>query len=754
MIWLRSCLVFFFLLVFASAAQAGKDPIGWSVTNTFPGQTTVNELYGPSVYTFINNLPFTMPTPLFIAKNTSSNEFSIKDHCSGLRLNSNQSCTVEITLFPTSGGNKSVSLEEQYGANVVPLPQQTTNANNSSGQLITGKVIIALPANIGTGELRPVAFQFSNNGTGAVENVSYHPHYPPGFTETSNTCNPPSNSQIRPGKNCRVTGNLIAATPGNFTVAATLNYTGGSTSVSTSTTASQLVTGAATPSLPANSGAGIATQVGFTFTNGGTVAVQDPINATAAVTTGGSTGTFTVAGTNTCTTFPSCSGTTLAAGASCTLCGTLNTTATGNYTVTGTFTYAGPNVTVATSTNAGRQLTVINNCSSNVWWSFNGSATGGSCATSSDCPAGSSCGNGQCFWTNPSPVSGSFQLGPAGSGTNIATLVIPDVNSSTSTTWSGTFAGRTGCSGTSCATANCNTTGGNSACDPGTSFSLPATIVELTLMRNNVDTYDVSLVNGITVATSMQPTTVTGPVGSPYVCGSPGSGQNNGEPACSWIFTPNPTPASGTGNYIWTQFISGAPCTNATAFICPVINPSYVCGLSFNPAASVGSKITQTCGPQLGYWTADQACITDNGSANNFFNCNTPLTGPLTGFTLLNLYACVPATPGGNLGSCYDAIHGATPNCCGCQNWDQAPTSIPGMPPATGSPQTQACITSNPQWTDGTFTGEVLGTVDWIKAGCPSAKVYPFDTASSTFTCPATAPTNNTTRYTMIFCPT
>lgn len=748
--WRRSSSIVFiaFFMLFTSYAYAGKDPIGWSLAGSIPAQTTVNLQYVVT-YTFVNNLSFPMPNALQIAKHPSSSEFSFVDHCSNVKLASGQTCTVVITFFPTSSGAKSVSLDEQYGANVVPLPKLTTTTNTNAGPLVTGIVTTNLPANIGTGEHRPVAFQFINNGNGTVLGpFVYTPNYPAddSFHQQTNTCT--SVITLAPGASCTVTGTLSARNTTTYAVGATLSYTGGSTTVITATTtASQLVTVAANPVLPAHVGAEATTLIGFTYTNTGTQAVFgtpfEPVpNITAMVNVNPNTTGSCADVTDTCSGNPS-----LAAGASCSKTCNFTTTATGDYTVTGSFNYDGPAVTLQETTNAGRLLTIINNCTqgvgsgsaADIWFSFSGAAVGQACPPA--CPAGSTCASGQCYWNNPPPATGALHL----PSTATATVIIPDVNSSNPIIWQGSFAGRTGCSGTSCATANCNTTGGDQSCAAGTSFGSPSTKAQITLRRTNADTYLVETVNGFTMALSMGPTTATGPGGQPYVCGTPGSAQAiNGEPACSWSFTP-PTPPGGSGSYIWTELVS-SPTACTTNAQCVVINPNYVCGLSFDPSGT--PKINQTCGTQLGYWTANQACIADNVGADPFFNCNTALMGDLSSFFLLNLYACSPVAPGGNFDSCYDA--GATTNCCGCQDWNAAPTNLPTPIP----PLTQACENTNPQWEDGTATGEVLGTLFWIKTGCPSAKVYPFDTASSTFTCPATPITNNITSYTLTFCPT
>jgi len=747
MTWLRHSIALTSLILLTATVQAGQDPIGWSLAGSFPAQTTVNLQYKVT-YTFVNNFPRTMPTPLFIKQHPSSGEFSFEDNCSGMKLNQGQTCTVGITFVPTSSGSKSVSVDEDYGANVVPLPKLTTNASVNSTPLVTGIVTTNLPANIGTGEHRPVVFQFINNGNGAVLGpFTYTSNYPAdgSFHEQTNTCT--SLVTLPPGASCSVSGILSARNTTTYAVGATLSYTGGSTTVITATTtASQLVTAAANPALPINVGAGTTTLIGFTYTNTGTQAVfgtpfsfTPPTPITSTVTVNPSTTGTCLDVTNTC------SGTnSLAAGASCSETCNFSTTATGNFTVTGSFNYDGPSVTLQEITNAGILFTIINNCtqgvgigsSPDVWYSFSGAEVGQSCTVSS-CPAGSNCFNGQCYWNNPTPTSGGFHL-PSNA---TSTVIIPDLNPSNDIIWQGSFAGRTGCSGASCATANCNTTGGNNPCDPGTSFNSPSTQSQITLRRTNSDTYLVETINGFTVSMSVAPNQ-SPTAGNPYVCGTPGSLTGNAtstQPGCPWAFSvPN-----SSFNWVPPQ-ASETPCVTSTD--CTVAGT--MCGLRYNP--SVTPTFALICAPQtqqLGFWTANEACLLNAADANTFFNCSTVLTSPYSAstYTLTNLYACSPTTNPVNPGvtpfvTCYSATPPGT--CCGCTNWSAL------VPPTTA----QCGRTDNTQW-----NSNVLPNITWIKTGCPTVETYPFDTASSTFTCPATTPTppnTNIVSYTISFCPT
>ena len=120
-------------LFFTQTALAGKDPISWKISSgSIPTITHLNNSYLIQ-YTFTSNLPFTMPTPLIIAKQPATgNEFTFADNCSNKKLASGQSCTVSIGFNPKSAGNKTASLTMSYGVTTVPLPTITTSTFISS----------------------------------------------------------------------------------------------------------------------------------------------------------------------------------------------------------------------------------------------------------------------------------------------------------------------------------------------------------------------------------------------------------------------------------------------------------------------------------------------------------------------------------------------------------------------------------------------------------------------------------------------
>ena len=187
-------------------------------------------------------------------------------------------------------------------------------------------------------------------------------------------------------------------------------------------------------------------------------------------------------------------------------------------------------------------------------------------------------------------------------------------------------------------------------------------------------------------------------------------------------------------DYLWVTYTNGATaCPNGTCV-------SGSCGLMVNPA---GTTITKACGaPVISstypmYWTADAVCKVDPTYGAPFF-CSASNNA--------ELYGCKDSLAV----SCYGT---GTTSCCGCTNW----------PTVTGVQNAEMCVPSttsepNPDWVN-----LVEDKVTWIKKGCPTSYAYPYDDASSSFTCLVnevlTVPTDsydgnvNTTNYAVEFCP-
>ena len=167
--------------------NAGKDPIGWSMSGSVPAITQLNQSYSIN-FTLINNTPFTMPTPLMISNNSSPvSETSMLDNCSGKKLAPNASCTVGIVLIPTQAGNQALSVFMEYGKNKVQIPRspvksQTLAATNSQLQ---GVITNRLPKVILSNSTYVLTFTFSNKGSTPLTGFSFaqKPNNSAGYTQ-------------------------------------------------------------------------------------------------------------------------------------------------------------------------------------------------------------------------------------------------------------------------------------------------------------------------------------------------------------------------------------------------------------------------------------------------------------------------------------------------------------------------------------------------------------------------------------------
>ncbi len=307
--------------------------------------------------------------------------------------------------------------------------------------------------------------------------------------------------------------------------------------------------------------------------------------------------------------------------------------------------------------------------------------------------------------------------------------------------WSGNVSGRTGCTSAtpgSCATAYCgsSTTPADGNCAPGVGFQVPASLAEMTL-EPSTDSYDLSVINGLNLPMSMVPNGGTTSPTNPYTCGSAGITSNQGTGTgtlggCSWsLGTTVPSV-----NYVWVSDQGATPTVCTTNSDCTSgSDKTQACGLSLYSIQHDTS--TTYCGVWLGYWTADQVCGTNSSYDKSPYFCTSPADG---GSTFTQMYECA-GSPSVYNNSCYS--NGATNACCGCQNWQSAPTNL--TVPSNGSVQ-QCQPPSNATW-----SANALQTVSWIKSACPSSYVYPFDDKSSSFTCTNGSPNN--ANYTITFCP-
>ncbi len=413
-------------------------------------------------------------------------------------------------------------------------------------------------------------------------------------------------------------------------------------------------------------------------------------------------------------------------------------------------------------TSASRTLNFTNHCGYDVWLGINAGATNSikpasatptdlqSCLTDSNCYPGSTCqdaGGGlkHCFWKNPPTANGQYKLAKAG-GTN--TLTLPVYDNGIEPVWSGGIAGRTGCTDTACETGDCVDplkSGHAGACQLTKGFTAPVSTVEFTLLGTNttvytntansntaVDTYDATIINGVSTPVSMTPANgVWAGRSKPYRCGSAGASTNaRSSAACNWngFVAPDYT-------YVFVKYDAAA--NNCTSD--GVCQAGQKCGSSFDPVGS--SVLSGKCGVPLGYWTADGICAKQANytNATNEIECN-GVVGPGAS-TQAELYGCT-GNPYKN--SCYTA-GAVSQQCCGCVDW----YTIPGIN-VPAHPVTDSCnnISSSP------WVSDSQPKLEWLKKACPNAYVYPFDDASSTFTCQALDSNKmNAVNYSIDFCP-
>lgn len=655
---MQRIVLFAVLLFLGFNAYAGKDPIGWSQSGTIPATTELNQSYSVG-FTLVNNLPFTMPTPLKISNNSSpANAVAMHDGCSGLKLAPNATCDIGLVLVPTVAGNQSLSVFMEYGKNKVQIPKTPLQSQTAGAySQLSGSVTNGLPSAILSGSTYVLTFTFSNIGSTPLTGFTFAPksNNSAGFTQTS-AVNCGSTLPVG-GPACVITGTF---TPTATHGAVTIGYVGSVSIYTASPTTSSVI-----------SSSGVGTRT-FTF---------------------------------------------------------------------------------------------VNNCTQDVAFAMNGGGIGiAGCTTDADCdrktgvPGAFACGTtanagqGGCFWKDPAPTNGNFVLNKNGGRATVqlteysytytppATPANPNPGSVTAV-WSGNVAGRTGCTSAtpgSCDTAYCGSTStaANGNCAPGVGFQVPASLAEMTL-EPSTDSYDLSVINGLNLPMSMVPNGGTTSPTNPYTCGSAGITTNQGTGtgtlgACSWSLGTT-VPAV---NYVWVSNQGGSPTACTTNSDCTSgSDKTLACGLSL---LSVQNNLSTTyCGKWLGYWTADQVCGTNSSYSQSPYFCTHSADG---GSTFTQMYQCA-GSPAVYNNSCYSS--GATNACCGCQNWQSAPTNL--TVPSNGSVQ-QCQPPSNATW-----SANALPTVSWIKSACPSSYVYPFDDKSSSFTCTNGSPNN--ANYTITFCP-
>jgi hypothetical protein len=735
------------LFVFSQSVFA-IDPIAWSLNEPFPAKVFVAGAGYSVTYTFTNQLPLTLVKPITISKSSNpQDEFTFQDQCSGLKLTPKQSCTVTVTLDPTTSGVKTVQLTiAGYDKNRVPLPTLATSAVQESGQVsIASSVTTPLPSMMVVNTSSTFVFQFTNTGTESATGVTTSSS----SSNFSSTCA----AVLAPGVSCQISGSYTptSTTPSVQTVTGTFSYAQGNPVIASTHTTVNPATGltGVLSGLPAISIVGASYQVTYTYMNNNPTDMTITTNLpqpNVGVCPGA--GCEYLAQANTC---PVVTGV-LSAGSSCYMTGLFTPTSTGNYSYSSTLAAAaaspGPTTSTLTTTTTtvaaggARTVNFVNQCNFKVWFSMNGGAIGGSpnCTVDAQCPTGTSCdpsangGNGLCFWINPTPSAhpsntpvSPYELEALG-GVNTNSVIVPvaanaiDVN----TQWSGNISASALCNGTTkCDLADCNNKGGSASCTVGQGFSQPATQFEITMIKNDRDYYDVEVINGFHIPIQVTPISPYAIPGNDYNCGTPGNPTaSGGFGSCNWN---NAAPPAPTYAYNWVTNL--APCrsdnTCATA--------GQLCGLD--------SALDRVCGNFLGFWSADNACAVSPTKAQPYFGCNNYLGTPYQANTyqMSSLYGCVtPNAAQSTLNSCY--IFNAS-DCCGCANWDAFGITIPAG--------TTTCkTTSNTIW-----TSQVQPTIQWMKSTCPNYYTYPYDDVSSTFRCSNVSSGSNAVGYTVTFCP-
>ncbi len=335
-----------------------------------------------------------------------------------------------------------------------------------------------------------------------------------------------------------------------------------------------------------------------------------------------------------------------------------------------------------------------------------------------------------CYWNPPAMDATQVHL----QSNTSAAVCFPAAGAASGIQWSGSMYARTGCdaNGQSCQTG-------------------PATTIEFTLsnfaLTSNPDVYDVSIIHGVNVAASMSPVAKTfqATAHDPYSCGSPGS-PNAAAPlsGCTWKIQPtvgkadqtaflaDVAPVSFSGKTCPVGATGSAPRPNSLGF-CPCTATSdctaagLACGLAVNAAENV--PFAQVCGNKIGWWTAGQICGASTSSPFGVpFNCASKVTNSdQSTSSYTNLFGCTGGKEQGQ--SCYAA--GASADCCGCatsaqadhQDWPSA------LSPSFGGGD-HGCFSNNPNWV--TYAQPWLV---FLKKACPTAYTYPYDEATSTFTC-------------------
>jgi len=398
-----------------------------------------------------------------------------------------------------------------------------------------------------------------------------------------------------------------------------------------------------------------------------------------------------------------------------------------------------------------RVVTIESQCDQTVTVGVNGGYVQ-DCAGDGSCPQGTTCLTTRnppgCFWAFPAPVSGSPVLTKGASVTYV--LDAPPIQYTVSSgpqkgamfpvKWSGNVYAGTHCAadGTACQTGVCSISAHGMAsvqpCPNGVGPQGPTTLAEFTFSPTGVDFYDISVINGVNVPVSMGPVGGATDSANPYTCATAGAdvASATGLPACSWQFDPTTLQLAGGPTDESTLLRAVAP-GGGTCMSDGDCGGGQHCGRELRFGVTTANQV---CGAPIGWWTADELCIYTNDALGAPLSCTQAVPGQGQN---ADLYGCNGANPT----SCYATTASAT--CCGCPAWASNGTPLQPAPGFT-------CHGTNPAWTS---VAEPWSA--FLKNACPTAYSFPFDDATSTFTCSATAnPTTtnpNSTAYKITFCP-
>lgn len=381
-----------------------------------------------------------------------------------------------------------------------------------------------------------------------------------------------------------------------------------------------------------------------------------------------------------------------------------------------------------------------------------------SCTNSSDeCGTISKCNedNKQCFWNLPE--LGVSQMNLAANGGNTV-LCFPGPPAGKNIQWSGNMFARTGCNATgqACETGECGSAE-NGPCPTGKGGSPPATLLEFTLSNQTGDApssagpdfYDISIIGGINLGMEMGPVadTFEAVANDPYSCKTPGSQTASGDlEACSWQVDPTVEGVNRTSilrNVKPVSFAASGTCPNGGTpnslgfCVCTAdanCSDGQFCGNALNAS---DAKFTSVCGNNIGWFTANVICGSSIDTKTPFgapINCTNTVTnsdGSTSTYTNLHLCKKPDAAPNAEQAqSCYNDA--AIEDCCGCATsasspffatWDLVLSpSFPGTD--------NGCFATNTNWENIAQPWLVF-----LKKACPTAYSYPFDDATSTFTC-------------------